>query len=332
MDSSIEKRVSICQRICNAFSSSIQNRYLFANVVYAAYASAMLYIDYKLLPAYNQALLNEYGASTSSTTASSTTDDPNGFTLGESDRILAQINNLYIGFGAVHLVNAVMYYWAWLPAGFRFYDRVMVPEYLNMIGAALYLKSACLYYLANDFTSEVTMFIHHCEAAAACIELLAALGWTYTWWLTYQRTPGRGWTFDDPDLWGIVLIVAPSAVYLAYNVQILRDPTQYGENYLYMTGDVLYAAGSYAYLIAALRDDGWLWFLPTAGRLPGWDYRVPMPAREAPPDGPSCGAAILGGCLGFDCGCYSADSEGSGAALAKSQLQPLVGSGGYGGV
>jgi hypothetical protein len=52
---------------------------------------SQLYIDYKLLPAYNQALLNEYGASTSSTTASSTTDDPNGFTLGESDRILAQV-------------------------------------------------------------------------------------------------------------------------------------------------------------------------------------------------------------------------------------------------
>ncbi len=72
---------------------------------------------------------------------------------------------------------------------------------------------------------------------ASFTELVAALGWAYTWWLTYTRANGRGWTFDDPDLWGIIFIVVPSGVYLAYNVQILRDPTQYGENYLYVTGE-----------------------------------------------------------------------------------------------
>jgi hypothetical protein len=32
--------------------------------------------------------------------------------------------------------------------------------------------------------------------------------------------PGRGYTCDDPDMLGTVMIVVPAFLYLAYNVQV----------------------------------------------------------------------------------------------------------------
>lgn len=62
----------------------------------------------------------------------------------EADAILARINRLYVTSGFIHAFNALQYYWAWLPSGFRWHHRVMVPEYLNMIGAGMYMVSpAC---------------------------------------------------------------------------------------------------------------------------------------------------------------------------------------------
>ena len=87
-----------------------------------------LYIDFKLLPDYKSA----GGASTSSSSYSSSGSFTSASTTDPADsnsaQILSNINALYLGFGAVHFVNAFMYYWAWLPSGYRFYDRVMIPE------------------------------------------------------------------------------------------------------------------------------------------------------------------------------------------------------------
>lgn len=42
--------------------------------------------------------------------------------------------------------------------------------------------------------------------------------------------------------------------------------------------DTIYFIGAFFYVFAALRDDGYFWFLPTAGRCYcGCDRRVPMP-------------------------------------------------------
>ena len=71
-----------------------------------------------------------------------------------------------------------------------------------------------------DYTDPMTLYVHDLELAASLIEVIASLGWAYTWWLTYPRGPGRGWTLDDPDLWGILMIVIPSWTYLAYNVMV----------------------------------------------------------------------------------------------------------------
>jgi hypothetical protein len=72
--------------------------------------------------------------------ASSSTDDSEPVNP-EADAILARINRLYVASGFIHAFNALQYYWAWLPSGFRWHHRVMIPEYLNMIGAAMYMVS-----------------------------------------------------------------------------------------------------------------------------------------------------------------------------------------------
>jgi hypothetical protein len=57
-------------------------------------------------------------------------------------------------------------------------------------------------------------------------------------------------------------------VYLAFNATIILTPERYATSGLYVVADVLYAVGSAFYLLSALRDDGWFWFmpLPLAGR------------------------------------------------------------------
>jgi hypothetical protein len=107
----------------------------------------------------------------------------------------------------------------------------------HLAGAGIYLKTATMYKDAVDYESDITMHVHRLETAAAIIEVFAAFGWMMSWWLTYPRgIKGRGWTLDDPDVWSWSFIIIPSFVYLAYNVQILNDPTTYGSNYLYVTG------------------------------------------------------------------------------------------------
>ncbi|CAF1664309.1 unnamed protein product, partial [Didymodactylos carnosus] len=48
--------------------------------------------------------------------------------------------------------------------------------------------------------------------------------------------------------------------------QIITDVTQYGDNTIYTYGDIVYFVGACLYVIANLRDDGWLWFFPFAGQ------------------------------------------------------------------
>jgi len=87
-----------------------------------------------------------------------------------------------------------------------------------------------------------------------------------SWYRTYTRTIGRGYTFDDPDTVAYTLTTLSSFIYITYNIQILMDPEQYGYNTLYFNGDIIYFVGAFFYLWANLRDDGWLWWLPVAGQ------------------------------------------------------------------
>jgi hypothetical protein len=166
---------------------------------------------------------------------------------------------VYIVAGVIHLVNALQYIYAWFPLGFGLLSPVMIPEYLNVAGAGLYLVGAARYNAAM-FSTEVTHSIHVIETIASLLEVFAAFGWTAVWWYTFVRGPGRGLTLDDPDFTGNALIVVPSIIYFVYNVNNLIDANNYYEGpnaELYMTADLWYFIGSIIYVFSALRDDGW---------------------------------------------------------------------------
>jgi hypothetical protein len=87
-----------------------------------------------------------------------------------------------------------------------------------------------------------------------------------SWYLTYIRTLGRGFTLDDPDTIAYSSTTIASIIYIVYNIQINVDPEQYGTNYLYTNADILYFLAACYYIFANLRDDNWFWFLPFAGQ------------------------------------------------------------------
>jgi hypothetical protein len=87
-----------------------------------------------------------------------------------------------------------------------------------------------------------------------------------SWYRTYTRAVGRGYTLDDADTVAYILTTLSSFIYITYNIQVLVDPEQYGVNQIYFYGDIIYFVGAFFYLWANLRDDGWLWWLPVAGQ------------------------------------------------------------------
>ena len=65
------------------------------------------------------------------------------------------------------------------------------------------------------------------EMAASAIDLAAAFGWCVTWWMSYERLPGRGWTLDDPDTWSNLTTLVGALLYFAYNVRVQVSPGDY---------------------------------------------------------------------------------------------------------
>jgi hypothetical protein len=84
--------------------------------------------------------------------------------------------------------------------------------------------------------------------------------------MTYIRTLGRGFSLDDPDTIAYLSTTISAILYFIYNIQINVHPEQYGTNLLYTYADILCFIGACYYIFAALRDDHWFWFLPTAGQ------------------------------------------------------------------
>jgi hypothetical protein len=110
---------------------------------------------------------------------------------------------------------------------------------------------------------------------------------------------------DDPDQWANLTIVAAAATYLSYNVQILQRPEEYGANKLYHLGDVLYFVNSIFYTMAALRDDGWFWWMPLSGQLRGSSRILDKMVVESLQVGQSASRAVNGGQRQVVCGLSS---------------------------
>jgi hypothetical protein len=265
--------------------SSLRSRYLLANVVYAAYAFLIIYIDLVAQPAVTAA----YDEAIARARELDPYDDDDYLyyyaDYGGYEAKGSALYSLYKAAAVVHLVNAFMYAWAWLPTGFPLFSVVQIPELLNAIGAAIYCVTAWKYEEVGSasFDAPVTLLVHDLETAASAVELFAAIGWCLTWWLTFPRgVAGRGFTLDDPDVWGNIFIVVPSIYYVVYNARVDLDPQLYLTDTLYTNANVLFAAGSVIYLLSSLRDDGWLAFLPGGGTCAyGCDASAPI----APPAG-----------------------------------------------
>lgn len=108
-----------------------------------------------------------------------------------------------------------------------------------------------------------------------------------SWYMTYTRTLGRGFTFDDPDTIAYLTTTISSLIYVLYNIQINLHPQDYGKNLLYQSGDILYFIGACYYIFAALRDENCFWFLPLAGQYGIAAGRVRVETKEIPKSGRS---------------------------------------------
>ena len=84
--------------------------------------------------------------------------------------------------------------------------------------------------------------------------------------MTYIRTLGRGFTFDDPDTAGYLTTTSAAIIYIIYNIQINVYPETYGYNSIFKYADSIFLISACIYIVAALRDDHWFWFLPFSGQ------------------------------------------------------------------
>ncbi|CAF0966581.1 unnamed protein product [Didymodactylos carnosus] len=204
------------------------------------YAIGILIIDFN---PYVNGTASSSSTDYSDTTCSCNTTSADDFSANTPSHL-----QCILGLAVVHVISAFLYWWSWRDHTWS--DVIMIPEYLNHIEAGLYLWSSIWYPQESSLYDNYTLSVHKIEITAAFVELIASFGWIMSWYRTYTRTLGRGFTLDDPD---------------TINVY----PDQYGTNYLYTNGDILYFVGACYYIFACLRDDGWFWFMPFAGQ-----YRI----------------------------------------------------------
>ncbi|CAF0721926.1 unnamed protein product [Didymodactylos carnosus] len=173
-------------------------------------------------------------------------------------------NKLFFGFAIVYVISAFINWWAL--QDFLWLDVIMIPEYLNLVEAVLYLWSSIWYVKQVSFNDYYTMGVHKIEITAASVDIVASFGWLMSWYRTYTRTLGRGFTLDDPDTMGNLCTTTASFIYITYNIQLNIHPEKYGLNTLYTKGDIFYFIGACYFLFGCLRDDNWFWFFPLAGQ------------------------------------------------------------------
>lgn len=111
---------------------------------------------------------------------------------------MQNINDIYMLLGAVHLLNALMYTIVTLD-DHEWNDLFVIPDYLNIIGAGLYMWSATMYqdeyaldgdrdgYKFGQY-NEYYYLIRRIELAASIIEVFASIGWVLAWYASYCST------------------------------------------------------------------------------------------------------------------------------------------------
>ena len=279
-----------------AWATAAASLYFWSCVVYLVYTMQALAVDHCDV-ARPPSMVN-----TSLATPTGIADDPYSYSFYDyetPDPLCSEvgdspINRQYVALAAVHLVSAFMYGAAWRgwlaahAASAPLWARalILVPEAFNVASAALYIYTSTLYGPLSAASSECFTDpdcsglhrLHRLELAAAALEMAAALLWAWSWWYTHDRGAGRGLTPLDPDFWATLLLLAPSAMYVAYNEQVIAAPETYGTNFLYKHADDVYFVGAVLYVVAALRDSGCFFWLPM---IPGCAFDFEAAAANA---------------------------------------------------
>ncbi|CAF1546852.1 unnamed protein product [Adineta ricciae] len=260
----IRRRVPIC------FKKTIRSRYMLANLVYLGYTIGFLVADFSF----------PINASTDET--SNISDSTAVMTTAILDQPAGDppvVNKMYFS-ESQFLDHSILYWWAWDDRSWR--DVIMIPEYLNMIEAGLYIWSTSWYPRLDTLGGYYTMFIHKIETTAGVIDVFATFGWIMSWYMTYTRTLGRGFSLDDPDVIAFSMTTLGAIVYVVYNVQVLIHPEDYDDNTLYTKADIIFFVGACFYIFANMRDLNWFWFLPLAGQYGVAPGRVSVPTKVLP--------------------------------------------------
>ena len=221
-----------------ALNDTVRSKYFYAMAIYLSYAAAMVTNNY----------------------------------YGSEDRE----NKVYVAFAIIHLIDAFLFLWSWEDK--TFYDVETWPEYLNIIGAALYLWSSTfydsVYVISVDGAFSPSVDFYTCrqiELVASILEVFATAGWIYVWHKgllerfgkDLKITPGRGCTFFDPDFHANWTLIAGAVLYLIYNIDLSRDARRYDTSTIYTLADIFYFVNAIAYMLATLRDLGWFWITPS---------------------------------------------------------------------
>jgi len=274
--------------------NTITSWYFWANIVYFGYCIILLTINYEFTPQSDQAeehaaalqkiIVDNYNEN--STVYTTVYPAPAGYPVSDDDyyynressqfsfylELFKDVNRAYLGSAIIHLFNSLQYVHMWFrlkdPRTKKFYNlgnAVLVPEFFNVLEAMLYIVSASYYFQyqvtgANAFLDPNTLMVQKLEMAASTFALVASLGWWYSWWVTYSRGPGRGFTMDDPDFLSLIFITAPAVMYVVYNGMVQYDGQHFPNgdiDYIYQRADIIYFVGSVFYICVTLRDAGW---------------------------------------------------------------------------
>lgn len=103
-----------------------------------------------------------------------------------------------------------------------------------------------------------------------------------SWYLTYTRILGRGYTLDDPDVMSLLAVLGSAIIYVIYNAQITLVPESYETNVVYKAADIVGLIEACFCVLACLRDDNWFWFCPLAGQYGVALGRVQVETKALP--------------------------------------------------
>lgn len=234
---------------------NLLTRNCIANFVYFVYATIIIVIDFKsqveatnsFAMGWNSTGGSDYTGAATLFDSPITAQNPYGYgddyyTQQVSDPYtiaMKNVNTLFVIAASIYMINALQFFTVWpglvnqkTGEKYRIWDYVMIPEYLNIVEASLYLYTATQYSSeiitgSGRYLDPVTMLGHKLETGASFIELFATFGWTAVWWWTHQRRQGSGITLDDPEFCALILLVSPSFLFVSYSVLVLIDPTNF---------------------------------------------------------------------------------------------------------